>query len=711
MTFTAALLQLSATRSHPLDGTVAEFAWLMPLLPLLGAIINGIVALTPRWGHAAPSGLAEAPSEGMAAQPARHRVVSVVAVTVLVLAATLAIAIFVTMRNVAPLREPFLRSYGEWIPAGALRIDWGLQIDQLSIVMALVVTGVGTLIHLFSIGYMKADPGYARYFAFLNLFVASMLVLVLGSSYPVMFVGWEGVGLCSYLLIGFWFDDRANIKAGQKAFVVNRIGDVGFLVAMFLMWTTVQHLDFVGSHAALASMGGTPVVLVIALFLFLGCVGKSAQLPLYVWLPDAMAGPTPVSALIHAATMVTAGVYLIARAGPIFAGAPTASLLVTVVGGITALFAATIALRQWDIKKVLAYSTVSQLGYMFIAVGSGAYTAGIFHLVTHAFFKALLFLGAGSVIHAMHAAFHHTQRHDDAQDLRNMGGLSRFMPATAAAMGVAALALSGVPPLAGFFSKDEILSSVFASAQGSPLANAALLGVSGGTVLYAVYAVGLVTALLTAVYMTRLMLLAFAGANRTGETERLALHDPPPIMTAPVLILAGLTMVGGWLNLPAQIPLGPTGLLEQWLAPVTGASAQRLTGAGHLAHATEQLLVGVAIAVAVIGIAFAVVRYRRPITDKAHAPPERGLARVLENAYNVDAGIDVVLVRPINAFASVVLDRGIDRGVDRVFSTGGSFLTRTATLFGSRMQDGDVGKYAWMIVAGALAVLAAFTLR
>ena len=458
-------------------------------------------------------------------------------------------------------------------------------------------------------------------------------------------------------------------------------------------------------------MAGTPVVLAIALFLFLGCVGKSAQMPLYMWLPDAMAGPTPVSALIHAATMVTAGVYLVARASPIFAGAPSASLLVALVGALTALFAATIALRQWDIKKVLAYSTVSQLGYMFIAVGSGAYTAGIFHLVTHAFFKALLFLGAGSVIHAMHAAYHHTHRDEDAQDLRNMGGLSRFMPATAAAMGIATLAIAGIPPLAGFFSKDEILSSVFARAQGSPLASASLLGVPGTTILYAVYALGILTALLTAIYMTRMMLMAFTGANRTGEAEQAALHEAPAIMTGPVVVLALLTVIGGWLNLPALVPLGPTGLLEHWLDPVTGASGRRLAGAGHLPHGTEQLLLGIAIAVAVAGIGFAIVRYRGAMTDKAHAAPETGLARVLESAYGVDAGIDAVLVRPVNAFANTVLARGLEAGVDGAYSAGGSLLSRTAALVGSRLQDGDVGKYAWMIAAGVLAVLAALTLR
>ncbi len=420
-----------------------------------------------------------------------------------------------------------------------------------------------------------------------------------------------------------------------------------------------------------------------------------------------MAGPTPVSALIHAATMVTAGVYLVARAAPIFSGAPEASLVITAVGALTALFAATIALRQWDIKKVLAYSTVSQLGYMFVAVGSGAYTAGVFHLVTHAFFKALLFLGAGSVIHAMHHAYHHTHRDDDPQDLRNMGGLAKFMPATAAAMTLATLAIAGIPPLAGFFSKDEILASVFARAHGSPLASASLLGIPGSTVLYGAYGLGVLTALLTAIYMTRMLLLAFYGKNRTGGAEQEMLHEAPAIMTAPVLVLGALTVAGGWLNLPALIPLGPVGILEQWLEPVTGSSAVRLAGTGHLDHGTETMLVAVATSVAVIGIVIALFGNRKPIADKAHSPVDEGL---LARAYNVDGLVDTLIVRPISAFANVVLTRGVETGVDRAFSAGGSLLSRTAALVGSKLQDGDVGKYAWLLAAGALALLAALTL-
>ena len=664
------------------------------LLPILGFLANGSIAFFGRR------------SDGDSATTARHPLVTVIGPGVILAAFGVAVALFLDMQG-APEQALHIVRYGQWMPVGNLVIHWSLQLDQLSILMVLVITGVGSLIHLFSVGYMRDDASYARYFAYLNLFVAFMLVLVLGASYPVLFVGWEGVGLASYLLIGFWFSDKANAEAGKKAFVVNRVGDFGFLVAMFLIWVTTQQLDFIGAHAALGAMAGTPVVLAIALFLFIGCAGKSAQLPLYIWLPDAMAGPTPVSALIHAATMVTAGVYLVARAAPIFSGAPEASLVITAVGALTALFAATIALRQWDIKKVLAYSTVSQLGYMFVGVGSGAYTAGVFHLVTHAFFKALLFLGAGSVIHAMHHAYHHTHRDDDPQDLRNMGGLAKYMPATAAAMTLATLAIAGIPPLAGFFSKDEILASVFARAQGSPLASASLLGMPGSTVLYLAYGIGVLTALLTAIYMTRLLLLAFYGSNRTGEAEQEILHEAPMIMTAPVLVLGALTVFGGWLNLPALLPLGPVGLLEHWLEPVTGSSAARLAGATHLDHGTETILVGVATTVAVVGIIFALLRYRKPITDKAHSPVDDSL---LARAYHVDGLVNALLVRPISAFANVVLTRGVETGVDRAFSAGGSMLARTAALVGSKLQDGDVGKYAWLLAAGALALLAALTL-
>ncbi|HEY9478943.1 MAG TPA: NADH-quinone oxidoreductase subunit L, partial [Gemmatimonadaceae bacterium] len=599
----------SSALSHPLAGTVAEYVWLLPILPLIGFLINGLLSLVssyrpgpadPDVGHGeahAPSGQhdAHAGHEHVHEEPRRPAfasIVSIIGPLVLALAFVLALAMFAAMPG--DMSAPFVKHFFSWMPVGTdLQIDWAFQLDQLSMIMVLIITGVGTLIHIFSLGYMRDDPGFARFFAYLNLFVAFMLVLVLGASYPVLFVGWEGVGLCSYLLIGFWYEDKANADAGLKAFIVNRIGDFGFLMAMFLVWTNLGALDFVGVQSAAAALPvGGPLVTTICLFFFLGCAGKSAQIPLYVWLPDAMAGPTPVSALIHAATMVTAGVYLIARSSFLFAIAPAASLTVAVIGAVTALFAATIGLKQWDIKKVLAYSTVSQLGYMFVAVGVGAYVSGMFHLMTHAFFKALLFLGSGAVIHAMHEAYHHTGSHADAQDMRNMGGLRKFMPVTWVLMWIATLAISGIPPFAGFFSKDEILGAVFARASDSTLASAHWLGIPGSALLYAVYVLGIAGAFLTAIYMTRLMLYTFHGPNRTGDRERGFLHETSAVMLWPLLILGALSLVGGWFNLPEFLhALGPVGALDRWLDPVVGAAALHVTNgvAPEVAPSTEYM--------------------------------------------------------------------------------------------------------------------------
>src|ERR1041385_5257210 len=433
------LQEAASAATHPLANTAASWLWLIPLLPLAGFVINGLLSLTAAYhaGPSDPSGahdvshdISHDASHDSSHAVVRHRyaaITSIVGPLVLLASFGVALAVFFAMRGAGAIEHPFIQTYFSWIPVGDLHIDAAFQLDQLSMVMTLVITGVGTLIHIFSVGYMQDDPGYPRYFAYLNLFVFFMLLLVLGASYPLMFIGWEGVGLCSYLLIGFWFSEKANADAGKKAFVVNRIGDFGFLIAMFLLFANFGTLDFVGVTEVAAKIPmGSIVVTAICLFLFLGCAGKSAQIPLSVWLPDAMAGPTPVSALIHAATMVTAGVYLVARTSVLFAMAPVSSAVVAGVGALTALFAATIGLRQYDIKRVLAYSTISQLGYMFLGVGTGAYVAGIFHLVTHAFFKALLFLGSGSVIHALHHAYHATHSHEDAQDMRNMGGLRRY---------------------------------------------------------------------------------------------------------------------------------------------------------------------------------------------------------------------------------------------------------------------------------------------
>ena len=735
------LLQAATLAAHPLSGTVADWVWLLPVLPLIGFVINGLLSLnSAHFGPSDPNtpdhhphseAAAEAPALSHAEEAGavgddhhavkRHRfagIVSIVGPGVLILAFALAVMIWQAMVGAHPA-APFIQRYFSWMPVGDLQIDAALQLDQLSMVMVLVITGVGALIHVFSVGYMRDDPGYPRYFAYLNLFVFFMLMLVLGANYPILFIGWEGVGLCSYLLIGFWFNDKANADAGKKAFIVNRIGDFGFLVAMFMLFANIGVLDFVGlnAHSAdLATNGG--LVTAICLFMFLGCTGKSAQIPLYIWLPDAMAGPTPVSALIHAATMVTAGVYLIARSAVLFSLSPVASLTVAVVGALTAIFAATIGLKQWDIKKVLAYSTISQLGYMFVGVGVGAYVSGMFHLVTHAFFKALLFLGSGSVIYAMHAAYHATGSHEDAQDMRNMGGLRRYLPVTFILMWIATLAISGIPPFAGFFSKDEILGSVFARAQGSTLASASWLGIPGNYLLYAIYGIGLAAAFLTAVYMTRMMLYTFHGPTRTGQREEENLNEAPWVMTGPLVVLGILTIVGGWLNLPEvvgdMIPLGPVGVLDRWLEPVVGAPTEHiLAGAPRIAANTEEALIGTAIIIAVVGILFAWWRLK---PDRVRKPgesvPETGFAGVVAHKYYVDEAIDRVIVTPTYATSRNFLWRIIDNGlIDGFFVNGSAALARGFGWVGSRLQSGNVGIYAWVLVVGVLAMLGALTVH
>jgi NADH-quinone oxidoreductase subunit L len=718
------LLQEAVGAAHPLAGTLAEWIWLVPVLPLIGFIVNGLLSLLPAT-HMGPTDPSAAGHEHAGEahgghddqhHPARHqyaRIVTIVGPAVLAVAFAITAAIFGLM-FVAHAEEPFVRTLFPWLVTGGLHVDAALQVDQLSIVMTMVVTGVGFLIHVFSVGYMQDDPGYPRYFAYLNLFVFFMLVLVLGANYPVLFVGWEGVGLCSYLLIGYWYSDKANADAGKKAFVMNRIGDFGFLVAMFLLFANLGTLDFVGVAAGATELGqGSAVVTAIGLFFFLGCAGKSAQIPLYTWLPDAMAGPTPVSALIHAATMVTAGVYLIARSAAIFSLAPVASLTVALVGAVTALFAATIGLKQWDIKKVLAYSTVSQLGYMFVAVGVGAYAAGVFHLVTHAFFKALLFLGSGSVIFAMHRAFHHTGSHADAQDMRNMGGLRHHMPWTYRLMWIATLAIAGIPPLSGFFSKDEILASVFARTSHSTLADASWLGIPGSVLLMLIYVLGLAAAVLTAVYMTRMMLYTFHGPNRSGEKERPHLHEAPRIMTMPLVALGVLTVVGGLINLPAFLGASSQAL-HHWLEPVTGAASLRITQGeeAHLALGTELALIGLAVAIAIGGIWYAFARLKpAALVPKAQSPDSTGIERVLEHKYFVDEAYDKAIVQPVVGVSRRVLWRGMDTGlIDGLLVNGSGFLMRGLGWVGARLQSGQVGTYAWVLVIGVLAVLGAFSI-
>jgi NADH-quinone oxidoreductase subunit L len=671
--------------------------WAVAVLPLLGFAINGVAAF---------------------AAPTRRIIPTIVGPGVVALAFVIALVNFIRMLG-ADLHEPVIETYWQWMPVGSLSIDAAFQLDQLSMLMVMVVTGVSTLIHIFSVGYMHEDPGYARYFAYLNLFVFFMLVLVLGSNFALMFVGWEGVGLCSYLLIGFWFRDREKANAGKKAFIVNRIGDFGFLVAMFLIFSNLGTLDFVEVfEAAPATFAfGGAVVTAITLFLFLGAVGKSAQIPLYVWLPDAMAGPTPVSALIHAATMVTAGVYLVARSSVLFALAPVSSITVAGIGALTAIFAATIALVQTDIKKVLAYSTVSQLGYMFIGVGVGAYAAGVFHLMTHAFFKALLFLGSGAVIHAMHHAYHATHSHADAQDMRNMGGLRQYMPITFVVMWIATLAISGVWPFAGFFSKDEIIWMTAAR------------GIGPFEAWFRVFWImAFAAALMTAFYMTRMMIMTFHGLNRTGEKERGHLHEVSPVMWGPLVVLAILSIVGGWINVPKPIAEAPvfgwlphSEWLHYWLHPVTeSADAIFAAQIGEVQHhvqlADRGLLAQIGggeafwaaisflIATAVIAISSFWLMRRRYVPAEQAVPP-RGFGKLLYNKWYVDEAYDAAIVRPIVGM-SRALWRFIDAGLIDGTVNGLGRATRAFGWVGSRMQTGQLNTYAFAAVLGALLLLA-----
>jgi NADH-quinone oxidoreductase subunit L len=575
-----------------------------------------------------------------------------------------------------------------WMRVGDFSVDVAYLLDPLSAVMVLVVTGVGFLIHVYSVGYMAHDPSFRRFFLYLNLFMFAMLTLVLADNFLEMFVGWEGVGLCSYLLIGFWYTKPSAAEAGKKAFIVNRIGDFGFLLGMLTLFAWGGSLEYqklfaVAPHVFAA--GGVAITFA-TLALFLGATGKSAQIPLYTWLPDAMEGPTPVSALIHAATMVTAGVYMVARCHVLFQMAPIALETVAVIGAATALLAATIGVAQNDIKRVLAYSTVSQLGYMFFALGVGAFGAGIFHLMTHAFFKALLFLGAGSVIHAL----------SNEQDLRRMGGLATKLPWTHGVMLVATLAIAGLPPLSGFFRKDEILAGAFATGH------------------YGVWIVGLVGAALTAFYMFRLYLLCFRGESRLTHEAEHHLHESPRVMIAPLVVLAVLSVVGGWVGLPFQ---HGGHALQRWLAPVFEAgagaaheAAESGHGVPHLSVAAEWALIVLSVAVAGFGIAMAFRIYGRdagrmgaePLAQRAPA-----LHRMLLEKYWVDELYDTIVVRPLHAISQrlwsfwdeKVVD-GTVNGLARTFEG----LSAVSRLF----QTGFVGTYALFLTLGVAALIAHF---
>ncbi len=631
---------------------------LIILFPLLGFLINGL------FGSRIKS----------------EKVSGIIGSAAVVLPFLVACGIFVEMLGLPAEERKHIVTVFEWIAAGSLSIPVAYQIDQLSILMTLVVTGVGSLIHIYSIGYMHGDRGFWRFFAYLNLFIFAMLNLVLSDNFLLMFLGWEGVGLCSYLLIGFWYDRNfeksTTSDAAKKAFIVNRIGDFGFLLGMFLIFTTFGSLQFdsVFSQAAFFNKGNS-VILWITLLLFVGATGKSAQIPLYIWLPDAMAGPTPVSALIHAATMVTAGIYMVARSSILFALAPDTMYIIAVVGAATAFFAATIGLVQNDIKKVLAYSTISQLGYMFLACGVGAFTAGLFHLMTHAFFKALLFLGAGAVIHAMH----------EEQDIQKMGGLKKYMPTTYKTFFVAALAISGIPPLSGFFSKDEILWKAFID--GSPI----------------LWVVGALTAGMTAFYMFRLVTLTFDGAERF-DTHHLHPHEAPKTMTTPLVILAVLSVVGGLIGIPHS--LGGGNQFEVFLEPVFEKAAMKMSLPYHDAAAAEYLLMAVSVAIAAGSISFARFVYLRR-TDIAAGVAERfpGVHALLWNKYFVDEVYDAAIVMPIKKMSEVLLWKGVDvHVIDNTINTGSKFVGFLSEIF-RRVQTGVAQTYALVFVAGILFVL------
>ncbi len=622
--------------------------WLIPLLPFLGFVLNGLFG--KRLGKAFVTGVALVSTFGAA-------VVGTIAAF--------------QYHSQYPEGERYVQTVFNWFTSGSIHADVAFQLDPLSIVMLMVVTWIGALIHLYSVGYMSHEEGYWRYFAYLNLFLSEMLVLILGANYLLMFVGWEGVGLCSYLLIGFYYKTDYAPAAGKKAFIVNRIGDFGFLIAVFLMFGYLGSADF-GTVSQRAAAGGVEAWLLtaICLLLFLGACGKSAQIPLYVWLPDAMAGPTPVSALIHAATMVTAGVYMIARSNALYRLAPDAMVVVAIVGSITALFAATIGIRQWDIKKVLAYSTVSQLGFMFIGVGVGAFTAGVFHLVTHAFFKACLFLGSGSVIHAM----------SGEQDIRKMGGLKSKIPITYWTFLIATIAIAGFPPFAGFFSKDEILGSALSS----PYLPAG--------VRYLVWGLGSVAALCTAYYMFRLVFLTFFGDFRGTHEQEHHLHESPATMTIPLIVLATLSTVGGlylWWNHN----------LAHWLEPVY------LKIEGHEAEfaiANEKLLMGVAVAIAAIGTWLAYARfYKRGLAaDEAFAQNAPAVARGMENKWYVDELYEAIVVRPLEKF-SLFLWKIIDAIIDGLAAMLGYVVQGFGDLL-RFFQTGNVRNYALMLFLGVI---------
>lgn len=571
--------------------------------------------------------------------------------------------------------QPIVEKVFDWITIGGLNISLSFQIDQLSILMLFVVTGVGTLIHVYSMGYMHDDEGYGKFFAFLNLFLFSMLLLVMGSNYIVMFIGWEGVGLCSYLLIGFWNKNTEYGNAARKAFIMNRVGDLGFLIGIFMIianFGSVEYLEVFNKATGLQV--GDNTVMWITFFLFIGAMGKSAQVPLYTWLPDAMAGPTPVSALIHAATMVTSGIYMIVRSNVLYTLSPATLEFVAWIGVATALLAATIGVFQNDIKKVLAYSTVSQLGYMFMALGVMAYTSGFFHVITHAFFKALLFLGAGSVIHAM----------SGEQDIRKMGALWGKIKITAITFLIGTIAISGIPPFAGFFSKDDILAHVY----------------EHNKLMYGLAVLG---SMMTAFYMFRLFFVTFTGSFRGTHEQEHHLHESPSNMTLPLIVLAVLSVIGGFMGVPEA--LGGSYVLNEFLSPLYAGSKAVLPefGVHHLDHSTEYMLMGISVAAAVVSILFAYSKYNNGKNVPAEDSEITGIQKVIYNKYYIDEAYWAVFVNPIKALSNVFA--GLFEGlIDGIVNGVGSLVASISNL-ARKAQTGSTGVYVFVMVIGIVVFL------
>jgi len=624
-----------------------KYIWLIPALPLVGFIINGLGR------NVLPKGI-----------------IGFLGSFLVLVSFGLSVGAFLQVKSTGAFNVNLFN----WFSVADFKVSFSFLIDQLSALMLLIITGVGFLIHLYSVGYMKGDDGYGKFFSYLNLFVFFMLLLVMGSNYLIMFIGWEGVGLCSYLLIGFWYTNPDYADAAKKAFIMNRIGDLGFIIAIFIIILVFGSASFsdIFQKAGTKDYAGVHFTL-ITMLLFIGAVGKSAQIPLFTWLPDAMAGPTPVSALIHAATMVTAGVYMVARSNILFTLAPVTQHTIAIIGLSTAVLGALIALTQTDIKKVLAYSTVSQLGYMFLGLGVGAYTGAFFHVLTHAFFKALLFLGAGSVIHAV----------SGEQDMRKMGGLKGKLPITFITMLIGTLAISGIPPFAGFFSKDEILAHTY-------------------TYSTSMWVIGVLTAMLTSFYMFRLLYLTFYGKFRGTHEQEHHLHESPPSMTIPLIILAILSTVGGFIGVPES--LGGHHWLAEFLAPVFKASAA-LQSVAPSAQQTEWALMGISVLGALLALAYAYIKYIKnaqvPVGDEEERP---ALVDLSYHKFYIDELYDAVIRKPLDAL-SVFFYKVVDRlGIDGIVN--GLGKTTIETSKGLRLlQTGNVGFYIFMMVVGIISIL------